>query len=886
MKTRDVLAVFNRGRISKYAMARQDVSRVALSADVQTNWLPRTLGSMSLRPGWRYRATVGDGVGIPFIYATDDTALLDLRAGTMRIYDDGTDLVTRSQVGTSVSNQYFTSALTDWTDDDGSGAASTWETGGYMKLLGTGSASARRYQQVSVTGDDVGVVHALRIAIERGPVLLRVGSSAGADDVFRQAVLRTGVHSIAFQADADFYVQFSSSLDYPVLVDSCVLEAVDDDTPVSLPTPWSTVADCKKVRWQQSGDVVFAACEGYRPRRIERRPNNSWSIVEYAPEDGPFRTENTSSLSLTPSALSGEITLTASETLFQSGHEGALFQLTSEGQTVSSDLAAELTYTNSIRVTGVGKSRLFSISITGTWSGTITLQESIAEEGSWSDTPGMSWTANASTTHKDIDDNNQIVYYRIGFKAGDYTSGTATVTLQYDGGSITGVVQVTDVASATSATANVISDLGEAAATTHWAEGAWSDVQGWPEAVTIWEGRLWWPSAGRNYASVSDALESFDPDYEGDAGPINRRVGDGPALRSNWMLPLQRLIVGTDQAEFSIRSNSFDEPVTPSNYNSKEPTSKGSAPLPAVKADGRGYFVDRSTKRLFEMAYNGQTYDFGALDLTVLVPEIGEAGFARIAVQSDPDFRVHAVREDGTVGILVRDPAEEVICWTDIETDGDVEDVVVLPSDDGDRVFYRVKRTIDGNTVRYLEEWAAGTDCVGGTLNLQADSFITGAGAVDGLDHLEGETVVIWGDGEDQGTGVVSSGAVSGQSHTSWMAGLTYDATYKSAKLATQLQDGTTLTQRARINSVGLILVNTHPEGLQVGPTFDTMDALPLTEGGAAVDTDDIWETYDEGMVEFPGDWTVDPRICMKASSPRNCAVSAAIISVDWQSRG
>jgi hypothetical protein len=46
------------------------------------------------------------------------------------------------------------------------------------------------------------------------------------------------------------------------------------------------------VRFDQSADVLFVACEGHQQRRIERRgtsPNaRSWSVVLYQPEDGPF----------------------------------------------------------------------------------------------------------------------------------------------------------------------------------------------------------------------------------------------------------------------------------------------------------------------------------------------------------------------------------------------------------------------------------------------------------------------------------------------------------------------------------------------------------------------------------------------------------------------
>ncbi len=877
MKTRDVLAIFNRGRISKRALARTDVGRVALSAEVQTNWMPRTLGSMSLRPGMAYKGLLqGDGALMPFVYSTDDTATIELTAGAMRVWDDGDTLLTRPSVTSTITNGTFATDLAGWTDADDAGATSDW-SGGQMRLAGSGSASAKRQQQVTVSGANIGVDHALRIVVDRGPVILRIGTAAGLDDVFRQAVLRTGTHSIAFTPAADFHIEFSSATDYQALLDSCTLES---SGVVSLPTPWASADDCKAVRWQQSADVMFIA-SGYQQRRIERRPNNSWSVVVYQADNGPFLTENTENITLTPSGLSGDITLTSSQPIFEAGHVGGLFRLSSQGQLVEESISSELVYSDPIRVTGVTTSRIFQITRAGTWSGTLTLQRSIGSVGSWEDV--TTYTTNATVSYDDGLDNS-IVYYRIGFNAGDYTSGTADVSLSYDVGSITGVVRVTGYTDNQTVSAVVITDLGGTEATEIWAEGAWSEKEGWPTAVAIWEGRLWWSGNGRNYGSVSDIFGNFDPDYEGDAGPINRRVGEGVVNRANWLLPLQRLIVGTDGGEHSVRSNSFDEPVTPSNYNAKAPTTKGSGQSPAASVDGRGYFINRTSNKIYELEYDSSKYDFGALDTTLLVPEIGDPGFVRLAIQMVPDMRVYAVRSDGTAGVLVRDAAEDVLCWVDLETDGDIEDAIVLPGADCDRVLLRVKRVIDGSTVRYLEEMTCEENCIGGTLNLQADSYVTGIGAISGLDHLEGETVVIWADGEDQGTATVSGGAIA-QSHTSWMVGLGYTAQYKSAKLAGQTQLGLSLTQRTRINSIGLVLADTHSLGLQYGPDFDTLDDLPMVENGTSNASGAVWDQYDEDMIEFPGEWSTDNRVCLQAAAPRPCTVCAAVINVDRQDK-
>lgn len=141
--------------------------------------------------------------------------------------------------------------------------------------------------------------------------------------------------------------------------------------------------------------------------------------------------------------------------------------------------------------------------------------------------------------------------------------------------------------------------------------------------------------------------------------------------------------------------------------------------------------------------------------------------------------------ENGTVAVLVRDPAEDLKAWVVVETDGTVEDVVTLPGDEEDRVYYVVNR----NGIRCLERWAKESECIGGSLNKQADSFITRSGSardtLSGLNHIEGKAVVVWADGKDIGTRTVSSGAISlGASYSNVIAGLGYIAKYKSSKLA------------------------------------------------------------------------------------------------------
>lgn len=870
----EILA-FNRGVVSPLLMARADVQRVALSAETQTNFMPRALGPMSLRPGLKYiGATASNNAAkhIPFIYSITDTALLEITDYLLRVRVSDT-LVTRASVSTAISNGTFTSDLTGWTDNDEGSAVSQWLTGGYMSLQGTGTSAAIRDQTVTIIGGDSGVVHALNVVVTRGPVTLRVGSTSGGDEYVAEVELNTGHHSLAFTPTGTFYVRLKTYKEYPVLVDSCTIAGSGTMT---LTAPWPA-AYLGRVRSTQSGDVVFVACDGVRPQRIVRRGAGSWSLEDYVSDLGPFRNENLTDATITASALTGLITLTASRPTFRSTHVGGLFKLKSDGQAVTQTASAENTFTNAILVEGTGAARTFGLTITGTWAGTITLQRSV-DNTTWKDV--TTYTVNASTTLDDALD-NQSVYYRLGFKTGEYTSGTAVMDLVYAAGSIIGIARVSAYTSATSVTAFVVQDMGSASAVTGWAEGAWSDYRGWPSACALREGRLWFVGKDKFWASVVDDFANHETEYVGDAGPINRSIGEGPVDRMAWLVSSLNLVAGGGGAEFIARSDTTDVAITPFTFNVRPTTNLGSYGIDAEMLDQGILFVDRSGTRLIQLSPEGN--GFSATDLNVLSPEILEPYVVDIAVQRHPDTRVHCVRSDGTVAVLVYNKLEDVKAWVLVETDGDVEEAIVLPGTVEDEVYYVVKRTINSATVRYLEKWALESQCEGGTLNRQADSFIyisqASSTAVSGLTHLEGESVVVWADGVYAGAFTVASGAITlTTAAAEIIVGLTYTARFKSTKLA---QSGAALIARKRVAHLGVLLQNTHASGLQYGPDFSTLDDLPLIEEGTTQDTDGIWADYNYDHFAFNGTYSVDSRVCLQATAPKPCTVLACVIEME-----
>lgn len=948
------LLAFNRGEVSKFALARVDLERLRLAAECQVNWAPSAQGAMRLRSGTRYLgSTKSDAQAklLPFIFSSDDTAILELTNSVLRVWKNDA-LITRPAVSTVVTNGDFSSA-TGWTLTASSGADAAISAGLLALHANAIGSTAFCERQVTVAGGDQGVVHALRIVVlaaSGGPVTFQIGSTSGGTDYLAQTDLESGTHSIAFTPTGNFYVRFSTASPTTKQVDSITVEAAGV---LELPTPWAT-ADLAKVRGAQSGDINYIGCEGYQPRRIERRDNDSWSVVLYRTTGGPFRLKPAwaNDITISASAQFGSVTLTASRAFWKSTHAGMLVRLPSGGQDMARNIAGAGQFTEAIRVRGIGASNDYSFTLAGTWSGTISRQVSYDSAETNFNTVETDTINGANPVTLGTDHDNIIHWARWGFEPGNYTSGTAELTVDYNQLGEAGIARIADVISATQVSANMIKPLFDDDVTNDWELGEWSDADGWPTAVEFHDGRLFWAGNDRIWGSVSDGYSNFDDTVEGDSGPIQRSIGSGPVAKVNWLISLARLVVGCKDREVSIRASSLDEPLTPTSFTSKTCSTQGSTTgLPAVKIDTRGVFVEKSGRRVYELLFNVELNDYGSRDLTRLNSDIGVPGFVAIAAQRQPDTHVHLVRGDGQTAMLLKAPEEEIEAWWRIMTLGVVEDCVVLPGDLEDARYYVIKRTINGQTKRYLEKFALDTECVGGSLNKNADCHLSIAQAssatITGLSHLEGEEVVVWANGKDLGSYTVAAGSITvSETVTTAIVGLggvsfSYDSStpaasvtvgtkyngypaemfasgpggklqyigavtiaagvatlpqgrtaqkivvflgfkgiFCSSKLAYGAQLGTALTQAKRIEKIGLILVDTHNQGLQYGQDIGNLEPMLEVIGAVETPADTVWRDFDQPMVGLPGSWDTDARLHLVAAAPRPAAVAGVVVSV------
>lgn len=705
---------FNGGEIGQEVLSRTAIENYGATASILENIYPEAAGPMSKRPGLAFQVELGAEMYLrKWVYGVDQKYIMAFGDNTLKIIQDG-GVIVRPAVSSAITNGDFASAMgTGWNDaSDNVGLATI--SGGLLRLAADGARRAIARQQVTTSSP--GLTHALNISVLWGAVTLRIGSSSGGVQYIDNMVLRTGTHSIAFVPVGTYWIDLWSTEDRLKLVSSCVVAPAGD---LTLTTPW-LASNFTTLRFQQSKDVVYVAgVEGVNKRRIERHGSASWSLVLSDEQDGPFETPNTdSSLTLQMNVTHGNGTLTCNRNYFDAGHVGALFQITQNGQVHTSTLVGGNQWTEPIKLTGSGdEGRTVRWTVTGTWTGTLTVQDSMdgiswsamqtGYDGTQTTTSNGSYSFNdhtSSTANRD----NIPYYYRIGFKAADYTSGFAVVRISTDSGAQTGIVRVTGYTSGTSCSAEILKEISATTATAEWTEGAWSGVNGYPRAVALFDDRLWNGYLDKYWASQSSLYEIQETgDKDGDA--IWRSISTGEVGKIQWILPLSRVVIGTDAAEDVIRSSAFDDPITPSNITVRDISSWGSADVEPEKVDARGLFIDRSTIHAMEIAYSADVQDYVAKPLTRLHRDIGRPGLGQICLSRRPETRLYIVRKDGQALTKLYDPQENVLGWSHFITPGSGAKILSIESIPGsvgtgeDEVYFVVKRRISG-VYRYYYE--------------------------------------------------------------------------------------------------------------------------------------------------------------------------------------
>ena len=375
-----------------------------------------------------------------------------------------------------------------------------------------------------------------------------------------------------------------------------------------------------EVQYTQLNDLVWMAHKDHKPQLLTRLAANQWTIEDYTFLGGPFLDDNTSAITITPSAISGtNVTITLSAT-------SSTFSFVASGATLG----------------------------------------------------------------------HRGTYWKIGDVV---TTSTASVQ---------GYVRIDSVSSTTVALCTVMETLSGTGATTSFAEGAWSDVRGWPAKVQFHEGRLWWARTDTEpqgvWGSQLYIYDNYALDEQADDEGINIKLASNQSNEIQWLASGNSLLAGTFGGAFII-SGGADTTITPTNITAKQEISFGTEAIQPKRIGSFFYYVQRFRKKIREMYYVWDNNAYKATDKTILSPDITGDGVVDMAYQEVPDTMLYCVTTDGTIAVLTREIDQEVQGWSSLVTDGRYESIVAIPSQSykHDEVWVVVQRTINGSTKRYIE---------------------------------------------------------------------------------------------------------------------------------------------------------------------------------------
>lgn len=371
----------------------------------------------------------------------------------------------------------------------------------------------------------------------------------------------------------------------------------------------------------------------------------------------------------------------------------------------------------------------WNVNTYGIWSGTFQVQKSTDGGSTWETIRSYQSSDDRNVSDGGFEQSPVMMRIKFLSQSGTASSGDQRCVLIPESPFITGDALMTEYVDADEMRGHAMTGM-LSGKTFRWAQGAFSEENGFPRAVTLHESRLCFAGTARNpvslWISASGDFLNYEVGSEDDDALFETLpVGNQSPIR--WLAAQRRLFVGTSLAEWVVGSETSDAPLTPSNYFVRGYTGTGSEKTQPVKCASGMLFPGRKGGRLYELQYTTET-GYEATDLSRLAEHLTAQGILSMAWQQTREPGLWVVTREGALLHFAYSKADRVFAWSRHDTAGGLfRDVMVFPSDEGDdEVFFIVDRGEDSFLMRLPQHWMATMEA-GET---DADSYVDGdAGA-------------------------------------------------------------------------------------------------------------------------------------------------------------
>lgn len=243
--------------------------------------------------------------------------------------------------------------------------------------------------------------------------------------------------------------------------DWVVADLDSDDYPIcETPTPYQE-SELFELQFRQIADVIRITHNSHAPRKLTRTTAYTFDLSTIDFTKGPFLKRNDlandDDITLTPSAITGDITITASDDVFTSANIGSLIKITQPRATTKTSGSGTSTGVigEEIPIKGV-----FTLNIHGEWTASVDLERNVNNED-W-EIYRTYVSANDKHIAQTFTEEEDNVKYRI--KCTSYTSGTIEADITLDDSSQGGIARITGYISPTEVLATVLVDFANRAA--------------------------------------------------------------------------------------------------------------------------------------------------------------------------------------------------------------------------------------------------------------------------------------------------------------------------------------------------------------------------------------------------------------------------------------
>ena len=592
-------------------------------------------------------------------------------------------------------------------------------------------------------------------------------------------------------------------------------------------------ADLPSLHIEQIGDTMWIVHEDYAPRKLTRTTAITFSLDVITFTKGPFLVRNDiANDDDVTMAYTGVLTkdsvgtLTCSAAHFEAGHVGALYQITHKR--IAAD--AKVTSTGTTESDYLDVKGNFTLNTHGTWTGTCELLRN--QDGDGDEIYRTFIASNDRNIQFTATERDYNVQYKID------PSATMTAAFKADltcnSSQKVGVVRIDSITSSTVAVCTVMATIGgvSTAATKKWAEGAWSDVRGYPKTVTFFADRCVYAAGRFGWQSRVSDYENFDSGtYDGDAFIISLTTGN----EIMWVDTVDKTIVyGTTGPPWTLQSNKVGTVLTPTNFTIDEQSGLGSANIQSVKINNAVIYIDYNQKKLMEFGYNADQQKYLANEIAVLAEHFtATSKITWMAWQRNPESIIWFGMEDGTLHSFTYQRDQNVLAYAPHPTTGSVKSGCVIPGEHEDEIWLSVERDIGGETgitcIERMNPRRITDDDDAHFVDCGVDYDGVATTSITGLDHLEGETVAILADGEVVTPQVVASGAITLATAASKVhVGLPFTPYLKPMRLDTNTNMGSSHGTIKRIPELVLSVLDS--KHIRTGDLSTNMFDVDLTQ--------------------------------------------------------